>query len=65
MSPLNQKRAVQLGFSSDKRKRRRQHRRQADNLLKSGGFFNGLSSPGSTLFSIARWHKQQARSLCY
>jgi hypothetical protein len=63
MSLLNQKRAAELGFSLDKRKRRRQHRRQAKNMLVSGGFFNGLSSPGSTLFEIAQWHKEQARAL--
>ncbi len=63
MSILNQKRAAELGFSLDKRIRRRQHRQQAKKLLVSGGFFNGFSSPGSILFEIAQWHKSQARAL--
>jgi len=63
MSLLKQKHAVNLGFSLDKRKRRRQHRRCAIAMLGSGGFFNGLSSPGSTFFEIAQWHKAQARAL--
>lgn len=63
MAPLKQKQASQLGFSSDKRKRRRQHRKAADHLLREGGFFNDMSARGSTLNQIAAWHLAQARAL--
>lgn len=63
MTTLNKQRAVELGYSSDKRKRRRQHRTAAQILQKSGGFFNGFSRPGSTFWEMMQWHKNQARSL--
>lgn len=63
MALLNKQRAEQMGFSSDKRKRRRQHRNAAKNLLANGGVFNGLSAPGSTFWQVAQWHKSQARAL--
>lgn len=63
MALLNKQRAAQMGFSSDKRKRRRQHRNAAKNLLGSGGIFNGFSAPGSGFWEIAQWHKGQARAL--
>lgn len=63
MALLNTKRAVQLGFSADKRKRRRQHRTAAKQLLTNGGFFNRFSAPGSTFWQVAQWHKAQARAL--
>lgn len=63
MAPLNKQRAAQMGFSADKRKRRRQHRQAAKNLLNNGGFFNGYSSLGSTFWQVAQWHKAQARAL--
>lgn len=50
-------------YSTDKRKRRNQHRTAAKSLLGSGGFFNGFSARGSTMHSVAGWHLAQARYL--
>lgn len=50
-----------MGFSPDKRKRRRQHRHAAKHLLSNGGLFNGFSAPGSTFWCVAQWHKAQIR----
>lgn len=50
-------------FSSDKRKRRRQHRVAAREMLAGGSLLNATSRPGSTLHSVAMWHLSQARSL--
>lgn len=61
--PLNQ--ALKMGFSSDKRKRRNEHRTAARKLLKSGGFFNGYSARGSTFGEVAAWHLSQAKLLCF
>ncbi|MGZ8918955.1 MAG: hypothetical protein ACXW0T_12105 [Methylobacter sp.] len=55
--------AVKIGFHKDKRKRRRQHRKQADFLLKQGGFFNTYSASGSIFWDVAMWHKSQARGI--
>lgn len=63
MSLLSTKRAVEMGYSCDKRKRRRQHRTAANHLAHSGGFFNGYSNPGSTLWEVMQWHKEQSRSI--
>lgn len=63
MKAISQKRATALGFSHDKRKRRRQHRSAARKLIKDGGFFNRLSAPGSTFWGVAQWHLGQARAL--
>lgn len=63
MPPLNKKRAAEMGYSPDKRKRRRQHRRNARALLKGGGFFNGFSAYGSRFHAVAMWHLAQARAL--
>jgi hypothetical protein len=63
MTILNKQRAQDMGYSPDKRKRRRQHRGAANALLRAGGFFNGFASPGSTAWQIAQWHKAQARAL--
>jgi hypothetical protein len=60
---MNKATAKQYGFSDDKRKRRRQHRCSARSLLRQGGFFNGFSAPGSSFWTIAQWHKAQARAL--
>ncbi len=48
-------------YSTDKRKRRNQHRTAAKRLLKGGGFFNGYSARGSTFWYVAQWHLSQAR----
>lgn len=61
---LNKQRAAQMGFSTDKRKRRRQHRTAARYLLKNGGFFNGYSDRRGSMFNeVAMWHLEQARAL--
>lgn len=58
---LSKKNALEMGYSSDIRKRRRQHRKNARNLLNNGGFFNGYSAPGSTFWMVAQWNLMQAR----
>lgn len=63
MRVLSDAKALKMGFSADKRKRRRQHRSAARDLLRSGGFFNRMSARGTTFGSIAQWHLGQARSL--
>lgn len=63
MSILNKHKALEMGYSSDKRKRRNQHRTAARKLLNSGGFFNGFSTRGSTFHSIAAWHLANARAI--
>lgn len=52
-----------MGFSADKRKRRREHRQAARKLLRSGGFFNNLSAPRTAYWEVAQWHKAQARAI--
>lgn len=64
MKALNNWKAVELKYAYDKRKRRRQHRRAARELLK-GGFLNGYSAPGTTFWYVAQWHLKQAIALCY
>jgi hypothetical protein len=44
-------------YSTDMRKRRRQHRRMAMRLNREGG--------GSIFASVAWWHRQQAKFLSY
>jgi hypothetical protein len=52
-----------MGFANNARQRKRQHRRAAKGLLKSGGFFNGNSMRGTTFHAVAMWHLAQARVL--
>ena len=54
MSILSTKRAVQMGYSPDKRKRRNQHRTNARNLQRQGG---------GTCRAVAAWHLAQARAI--
>lgn len=63
MRVLSTQQACAMGYSPDKRKRRRQHRANARDLLGNGGFFNGYSAPGSMFWELAQWHKAQARAL--
>jgi hypothetical protein len=65
MKLLGRNKAVDMGFSADKRKRRNEHRAAAKKLLKSGGFFNCYSARGSTFGQVAAWHLSQARLLTY
>lgn len=63
MKILSKQRAVQMGFSADRRRRRREHRQAARKLLREGGILNNFSAPGSTLHAVAQWHLAQARWL--
>lgn len=60
---LKQAEAVQLGYSLDPRKRRRQHRVNARNLVGAGTFLNATAPRGSTPYMMAQWHLAQARAL--
>lgn len=51
------------GFSIDKRKRRKQHRRTAKDLLTKGGIFDNHPACRNTFHSIAMWHLSNARYL--
>lgn len=50
-----------VSLSSDKRKRRRQHRTMAQQLINSGTFLNGKAPVGSIPWLVAQWHRHQAR----
>lgn len=50
---MSKAKAVSMGYSADKRKRRRQHRKNARFLGTNGG--------GSIFGSVVRWHRTQAR----
>lgn len=52
MKVLSWDRALAMGYSPDKRKRRRQHRRNARELSQYGG---------GTCAMVANWNRQQAR----
>lgn len=47
-------RAAAMGYSADKRKRRRQHRKNARYLRSVGG---------SITYAVGIWHLQQARAI--
>lgn len=62
MRVLTQRRAQQMGYAADKRKRRRQHRKNAQTLMQGGTFLNpGRAPRGSIPGDVAAWHLQQAR----
>lgn len=52
-----------LGFSCDKRKRRKQHRRASKNLLNQDGLFNSYSARGTSFHTVSQWHLFNARNL--
>lgn len=54
MRALPIKKAMRMGYSFDKRKRRNQHRTAAANLRAEGG---------GICWSVARWHEFQARNV--
>lgn len=63
-STLNNNRAVKdFNYSTDKRKRKNQHRTAARQLLTQGGLFNSMSAVGSTFWEVAQWHLNNARYL--
>lgn len=62
MKVLPQERARDMGYSDDKRKRRRQHRKNARNLMGAGTFLNPRRAPiGSIPYEVAQWNLFQAR----
>lgn len=63
MKILSQAEAMKLGYSADKRKRRRQHRNNAKRLIDGGTFLNSKAPRGSTPGLVARWHLAQARGI--
>lgn len=52
MKTLSAPNALAMGYSPDKRKRRRQHRKNARHLSEFGG---------GTMRAVAKWHLAQAR----
>ena len=56
-------RAQYMGYSMDKRKRRRQHRSAARDLIRGGTLLNGRAPVGSTPWHVAQWHLFQARNI--
>jgi hypothetical protein len=60
---LKLERALMMGYSADKRKRRREHRVAARELIGAGTFLNARAPVGSTSWEVARWHLAQARGL--
>lgn len=58
---LSKERAINMGYSEDKRKRRREHRQNARTLIKGGTLFNHHAPRGSTPNAVAQWHLFQAR----
>ena len=60
---LKRAEAVTMGYSPDNRKRKRQHRRAARELVGAGTFLNASAPRGSTPYMMAQWHLAQARAL--
>lgn len=60
---MKQTQAIKMGFSPDRRKRRRQHRRAAKALISGGTLLNATAPRGSTPWLVAKWHLAQARAL--
>lgn len=58
---LTAERATAMGYSGDKRKRRRAHRRAARQLIDGGTLFNAKAPCGSGPHAVAMWHLFQAR----
>ena len=63
MKAMNRIRAMKMGFSPDRRKRKRQHRKAAKRLIGGGTFLNSTAPRGSTPWMVAQWHLAQARAL--
>lgn len=62
-SALSTARALKMGYSADKRKRRRQHRQAAQQLLGAGTLLNARAPRGSIPGTVAAWHLAQARAI--
>ena len=52
-----------FGFSTDKRRARRQHRVAARHILANGTLLNYPAPRGSVPHSVAMWHLHRARYL--
>jgi hypothetical protein len=63
MAAVKRKQAVEMGFSPDRRKRKRQHRKAAKALIDGGTLLNATAPRGSTPWVVAQWHLAQARRL--
>lgn len=63
MKILTQAEAIKLGYSADKRKRRREHRANAKRLIAGGTFLNARAPKDSIPGFVARWHLAQARGI--
>lgn len=61
LRPLKRRHAIEMGYSPDPRKRRRQHRRAARQLLAAGSLLNPRAVPGTLGWDVAQWHLAQAR----
>lgn len=61
MKYLSNDKAVEMGYSRDRRVRRRQFRDNAKYLLNAGSFLNPKSVKGTTNYSVAQWHIFQSR----
>lgn len=60
---LSDDKAIRMGYSADKRKRKNQHRELAKQLLGENGFFAQGKQRGTTMNALAHWHLAQARLL--
>lgn len=63
MKAMAKELAVKMGYSADRRKRKRQHRKAARNLLRGGTLLNAVVPAGSIPLCVAKWHLEQARAV--
>lgn len=63
MKTMSAKKAAELGFSADKRKRRRQHRAAARRLTEFDRMLGERPAVGTVSHGVASWHLNQARFL--
>ena len=63
MRVLTTAQALRMGFSADRRRRKRQHRRAARALMQGGTLLNPRAGRGTIPGDVARWHLEQARYL--
>lgn len=63
MKAMAKELAVKMGYSADRRKRKRQHRKAARKLLRGGTLFHSVAPVGSIPWCVAKWHLEQARAV--
>ena len=61
MKYLSNDKAVEMGYSRDRRVRRRQFRDNAKYLLHAGSLLNYPTTRGTTNYYVAQWHIFQSR----